>query len=98
MWVQHSDSGQEIHPGDRIIDFLGESWKFITISRFPQGPSSGRLFVENGIGNKREFYPQVFDCEIQPDTRDIMTWIDDDLQSEHRREIDDLNADYIEGR
>lgn len=59
-------TGEEIKPGDVILDFRGDKWRYIGITRLPTGASTGRVYVEdfNFANMKSEFYPSVFDLSI----------------------------------
>lgn len=59
-------TGDEINQGQVIKDFRGDAWRFIGITRVPNGASTGRVYVE-GMGErtyKSEFFPSVFDLVI----------------------------------
>lgn len=61
-------AGQEVKPGDVIPDFRGDKWRFVGITRLPNGASTGRVYVEDLEGSKwkQEFFPSVFDLIIVP--------------------------------
>lgn len=55
-----------VQQGDKIVDFRGETWEFIYVSKLPGGGSSGKIVVTSKrlTGSTREFYPSVFDLYI----------------------------------
>lgn len=61
-----TDDGTEINIGDAILDFRGESWRFLGITRLPTRASSGRVYADGAPVNnyKSEFFPSVFDLTI----------------------------------
>ena len=59
--------GQEIDPGQTIIDFRDSAHVFHAITKAPGGNSGGRIQVGDGHGP--EYYPSVFDLKIVPRER-----------------------------
>lgn len=55
--------GTEVTPDSIITDFRGDDWRFIGITRVPNGASTGRVYVDNG-SYKTEFFPSVFNLTI----------------------------------
>jgi hypothetical protein len=66
--VQHED-GTVFQPGQELEGSRGDSYHLKGISKYPEGPSGGKLHVGDGNGS-REFYPSVFGAEIIPYTKD----------------------------
>lgn len=50
--------------GDTVIDFRGQHWTFVYVSRMPTASTTGRIVVTDEYGREREFYPAVFDLAI----------------------------------
>lgn len=62
-------AGRKVEPGDTILDFRGEPWRFVRITRLPEIGKSGKVFMaakhgSNGVYSQ-EFYPSVFDGIIK---------------------------------
>jgi hypothetical protein len=72
--VQHED-GTLFKPGDMLTSFRGNQHALKGISKYPEGPSGGKLHVDDN--GSREFYPAVYDAEIVPYTGG---WDPDDSQ------------------
>jgi hypothetical protein len=53
----NTETGREVNEEDLLLDFRGEKWRFISITR--QGT---RVYVKRDDGGSfpREFYPGVF--------------------------------------
>jgi len=59
--------GTVVKSGEKIIDFRGNDYVFIQISKNPEPPSGGRIEVQvpGSPYNRSEYYPSVFDCVIE---------------------------------
>jgi len=64
--IQHED-GTLLKPGHPLTGIHGDQYHLKGISKYPEGPSGGKIHVDDGDGS-REFYPSVFDAEIVPYT------------------------------
>lgn len=64
--IQHED-GTLFKPGHPLTGIHGDQYHLKGISKYPEGPSGGKIHVDDGDGS-REFYPSVFDAEIVPYT------------------------------
>lgn len=58
--------GTPIWPGDVITDFRGQEWNYVGLSREPGFGSTGRVTVTDEFGQRREFFPSVFDLSVSP--------------------------------
>lgn len=58
--------GVVINKYDMIIDFRGDAWRFLGITRVPTGASTGRIYAQscNDSNHKSEVFPSVFDLTI----------------------------------
>lgn len=45
--------GVEIEPGHLLDDGRGEMWSYVSVTRLPEGNSSGRIFVERECGHEK---------------------------------------------
>lgn len=61
--------GNRYREGDLLADFRGGKWRFLGVSRIPDGFSNGRVYVSQGE-YKAEFFPSVFDLTIIPRDQD----------------------------
>lgn len=46
--------GVEIEPGHALHDGRGEAWSYVSVTRLPEGNSTGRIFVERECGHVKE--------------------------------------------
>jgi len=70
------EGGVEVKPGDAIVSFRDEVWRFVQISKVPQQNgidySNGKILVApidsdpQYHTHDRELYPSVFDLKIVP--------------------------------
>jgi hypothetical protein len=44
----------EIDPGFKLDDGRGGTWSYVSVTRLPEGNSSGRIYVERPCGHVRE--------------------------------------------
>ncbi|QKN87789.1 hypothetical protein NEBULOUS_28 [Microbacterium phage Nebulous] len=58
--VINTDTGRSITHGDTVVDFRGEEWIFIEVTRFAGEGRSAKIQVSKPEGGKREFYSTVF--------------------------------------
>lgn len=60
---------RKVEPGDTILDFRGQPWRFVRITRLPEIGKSGKVFMASQSGKNgvysQEFYPSVFDGVIR---------------------------------
>lgn len=57
MRFVNSKTGQEVKEGDELVDFRGEKWLYISLTR-----QDTRVYVKPADGGtfNREYYPSVF--------------------------------------
>lgn len=64
------DSGGEVLPGTAQLNFRGEEYKILGVSRPPAGSSTGRVAYHDPewehSGGRRDCYPSVFGLRIVP--------------------------------
>ena len=61
-YIVKREDGSVVNPGDEIIDFRGDKWAFISVTR------ESRIYVDDKSGGplaKREFFPTVFKVSIE---------------------------------
>lgn len=59
---------REIHEGDELISFRGESWTFLRLTRGPEYNGTSKVYAQLNDGSdwKQECYAQVFDLIVEP--------------------------------
>lgn len=72
--------GKALLKGQTIVDFRGDDWQFLEVTRGPSQGRSAKVLVQNGTDN-REFYSHVFPglevLEEPLDCCDGTGWTDD---------------------
>lgn len=58
--VLDTNTGRSVTHGDTVVDFRGDEWIFIEVSRRAGEGRSAKLVVSKPEGGKREFYSTVF--------------------------------------
>jgi hypothetical protein len=59
------ENGDLIKPGDTIVNFRGEEWRFRCASRMPVMGKSGKILAKDKDGYYQEFCPSVFNLVIE---------------------------------
>ena len=63
MNLIHSKSKQLVKINDTVVSFRGEKYTVVDMTEPLHSGSTGRIYVKNDLGMRREFFPSVFDCE-----------------------------------
>lgn len=59
-WLDHNT---QVREGDELMDFRGDKWEFVRISRAPLNGKTAKVVARRN-GHDREFYAQVFNLII----------------------------------
>lgn len=75
LYAYNEGTGEQVHVGDTVTDFRGETATVATLSRATVLGKSGKVVVTQG-DSQREYYDKVFDLvvtDVAPGEYDVFT-------------------------